>query len=95
MTALVLQAALAGTSQYFAASNDTRAHGALSLLMLSSVEEALTVARLMRGGGLSGPTTPVTVDGPFFCGSLLPIGSPAIHARYGNSIILFTFSMPS
>jgi hypothetical protein len=39
---------MAGTSQYFAASNDTRAHGALSLLMLSSVEEALTVARLMR-----------------------------------------------
>ena len=28
---------MAGTSQYFAASNDTRAHGALSLLMLSSV----------------------------------------------------------
>jgi hypothetical protein len=39
---------MAGTSQYFAASNDTRAHGALSLLMLSSVEAALTVARLMR-----------------------------------------------
>jgi hypothetical protein len=42
---------MAGTSQYFAASNDTRAHGALSLLMLSSVEEALTVARLMREAG--------------------------------------------
>ena len=48
---------MAGTSQYFAASNDTRAHGALSLLMLSSVEEALTVARLMREAG---PPTSLT-----------------------------------
>ena len=47
MTALVLQAAwqaLHNTSQ-------PQTHGALSLLMLSSVEEALTVARLMREAG--------------------------------------------
>jgi hypothetical protein len=40
MTAFGATGRMPGTSRHFAASSDTRAHGALSLLMLSSVEEA-------------------------------------------------------
>jgi len=51
MTAFGATGSMLGTSRHFAASSDTRAHGALSLLMLSSVEQALTVARPIREAG--------------------------------------------